>query len=171
MNEKPVKVYTYRRVSTELQIDGYSLSAQDEMLKAYADMHGYQIVGQYSDEGKSGKNMAGRPEFRKMLDDIRSKKDGVRYVMVFKLSRFGRNSADIMNSLQFIQDYGVDLICVKDGVCSEEGSGKLIINVLAAVAEIERENIHEQTMAGRMQKANGMVVLPHMDMSLSMVLL
>lgn len=35
MNEKPVKVYTYRRVSTELQIDGYSLSAQDEMLKAY----------------------------------------------------------------------------------------------------------------------------------------
>ena len=153
MNEKPVKVYTYRRVSTELQIDGYSLSAQDEMLKAYADMHGYQIVGEYSDEGKSGKNMAGRPEFRKMLDDIRSKKDGVRYVMVFKLSRFGRNSADIMNSLQFIQDYGVDLICVKDGVCSEEGSGKLIINVLAAVAEIERENIHEQTMAGRMQKA------------------
>ena len=153
MNRKPIKVYTYRRVSTELQIDGYSLSAQDEMLQAYADMHGYQIVGQYSDEGKSGKNMAGRPEFRKMLDDIRSKKDGVRYVMVFKLSRFGRNSADIMNSLQFIQDYGVDLICVKDGVCSEEGSGKLIINVLAAVAEIERENIHEQTMAGRRQKA------------------
>lgn len=74
MNEKPVKVYTYRRVSTELQIDGYSLSAQDEMLKAYADMHGYQIVGEYSDEGKSGKNMAGRPEFRKMLDDIQFKK-------------------------------------------------------------------------------------------------
>ena len=67
MNEKPVKVYTYRRVSTELQIDGYSLSAQDEMLKAYADMHGYQIVGEYSDEGKSGKNMAGRQSLERCL--------------------------------------------------------------------------------------------------------
>lgn len=153
MSEKAIKVYTYRRVSTELQIDGYSLSAQDEMLKAYADMHGYQIVGSYSDEGKSGKNITARTEFRRMLEDIRTQKDGVRYVMVFKLSRFGRNSADIISSLQYIQDFGVDLICVKDGVCSEAGSGKLIINVLAAVAEIERENIREQTMAGREQKA------------------
>lgn len=67
MNEKPIKVYTYRRVSTELQIDGYSLSAQDEMLQAYADMHGYQIIRQYSDEGKSGNSILCYPIPHKSL--------------------------------------------------------------------------------------------------------
>ena len=73
--------------------------------------------------------------------------------MVFKLSRFGRNAADVLNSLQLMQDFGVNLICVEDGIDSSKDSGKLMISVLSAVAEIERENIRTQTMAGREQKA------------------
>lgn len=76
-----------------------------------------------------------------------------RYVLVFKLSRFGRNAADVLNSLQLMQDYGVNLICVEDGIDSSKDSGKLMISVLSAVAEIERENILVQTMEGRKQKA------------------
>lgn len=70
-----------------------------------------------------------------------------------KLSRFGRNAADVLNSLQRMQDYGVNLICVEDGIDSSKDSGKLMISVLSAVAEIERENILAQTMEGRRQKA------------------
>lgn len=80
-------------------------------------------------------------------------RDGVSYILVFKLSRFGRNAADVLNSLQYIQDYGVNLICVEDGIDSSKDSGKLTITVLSAVAEIERENILVQTMEGRRQKA------------------
>ena len=58
-----------------------------------------------------------------------------------------------MNSLQFMQDYGVNLICIEDGIDSNKESGKLMISVLSAVAEIERENILVQTMEGRRQKA------------------
>ena len=58
-----------------------------------------------------------------------------------------------MNSLQFMQDYGVNLICIEDGIDSSKESGKLMISVLSAVAEIERENILVQTMEGRRQKA------------------
>lgn len=58
-----------------------------------------------------------------------------------------------MNSLQYIQDFGVNLICVEDGIDSSKDSGKLTITVLSAVAEIERENILVQTMEGRRQKA------------------
>ena len=63
----------------------------------------------------------------------------------------------------------MNLICVEDGIDSSKDAGKLMISVLSAVAEIERENIRVQTMEGRMQKAregkwNGMVVLHHMDM-------
>ncbi len=65
------------------------------------------IVGDYSDEGKSGKSINGRPDFMRMLRDIRNGKDKVSFVLVFKLSRFGRNAADVLNSLQEIKYYGV----------------------------------------------------------------
>ena len=76
----------------------------------------------------------------------------VDYVIVYKLSRFGRNAADILNSLEVIQSYGVELICVEEGIDSSQTSGKLLISILSAVAEIERENILEQTMNGRKEK-------------------
>lgn len=88
-----------------------------------------------------------------MLEEIASGKDGVSFVLVFKLSRFGRNAADVLSSLQLMQDYGVNLICVEDGIDSSKEAGKLMISVLSAVAEIERENILVQTMEGRRQKA------------------
>ena len=150
---KRLKCYLYTRVSTEIQVDGYSLTAQKERLRREAEHRGMKVVGEYSDEGKSGKNITGRPEFQKMLDDIKTGKDKVDYVLVFKLSRFGRNAADTLNSLQYMEDYGVNLLCAEDCIDSAGASGKLMISVLAAVAEIERENIKEQTMAGRQQKA------------------
>ena len=77
----------------------------------------------------------------------------VDYVLVYKLSRFGRNAADILNSLALLQTYDVNLICIEEGIDSSQTSGKLLISVLSAVAEIERENILEQTMNGRREKA------------------
>ncbi len=150
---KRTNCYIYTRVSTIMQVDGFSLDAQKEKLRKYADYQDMHIAGEYSDEGKSGKNINGRPDFQRMLDDIKSQKDDVSFVLVFKLSRFGRNAADVLNSLQFMQDYGCNLICVEDGIDSSKDSGKLMISVLSAVAEIERDNILVQTMEGRKQKA------------------
>ena len=153
MSQEKTKVYTYTRVSTAMQIDGYSLDAQKARMKAYADFNDYQIVGEYEDAGKSGKSIEGRASFCRMIEDIKSGKDGVAYVLVFKLSRFGRNAADVLSTLQVMQDFGVNLICVEDGIDSSKDAGKLMISVLSAVAEIERENIRVQTMEGRIQKA------------------
>ena len=153
LSNMATKVYTYTRVSTAMQIDGYSLDAQKSRMKAFADYNGYEIVGEYEDAGKSGKSIEGRLQFSQMMDDIKSGKDGVSYVLVFKLSRFGRNAADVLSTLQIMQDFGVNLICVEDGIDSSKDAGKLMISVLSAVAEIERENIRVQTMEGRIQKA------------------
>ena len=153
MSQGKTKVYIYTRVSTTMQIDGYSLDAQKARMKAYADFNDYQIVGEYEDAGKSGKSIEGRASFCRMMEDIKSGKDGVSYVLVFKLSRFGRNAADVLSTLQVMQDFGVNLICVEDGIDSSKDAGKLMISVLSAVAEIERENIRVQTMEGRIQKA------------------
>ena len=153
MHRGRIKVYTYTRVSTAMQTDGYSLDAQKARMKAFADFNDYEIVGTYEDAGKSSKSIEGRLEFDCMMEDIKSGKDGVSFVLVFKLSRFGRNAADVLSTLQVMQDFGVNLICVEDGIDSSEDTGKLMISVLSAVAEIERENIRVQMMEGRIQKA------------------
>ena len=105
MMRKRTNCYIYTRVSTSMQVDGYSQDAQREKLRGYAAYQEMTVVGEYSDEGFSGKNIQGRMEFRRMLEDIQTQKDSVDYVLVFKLSRFGRNAADVLNSLQLMQDY------------------------------------------------------------------
>ena len=153
MTDRKTRCYTYVRVSTEMQVDGYSLDAQKDRLVKYAQYQNMEIVREYCDAGKSGKSITGRPEFAQMLKDIEEERDKVDFILVFKLSRFGRNAADVLNSLQVLQDYGVNLVCIEDGIDSSKESGKLTITVLSAVAEIERENILVQTMEGRKQKA------------------
>ena len=152
MNREGKKCVLYPRVSTEMQVDGYSLEGQKNSLKRFADREEMEIVDIYEDAGKSGKSIEGRPAFKKMLSDIKNGLE-IDYILVYKLSRFGRNAADILNSLEFVQSYGINLICIEEGIDSSQTSGKLLISVLSAVAEIERENIIEQTMNGRREKA------------------
>ena len=70
MKNKKIKCDIYTRVSTTMQVDGYSLDAQKEKLKRYAEFQNMEIVNEYSDEGKSGKSVEGRPEFQRMLENI-----------------------------------------------------------------------------------------------------
>ena len=60
----------YVRVSTAMQVDGYSLSAQKEYLIDYAKRNNMIIVEEYEDAGKSGKSIEGRPAFQKMMKDV-----------------------------------------------------------------------------------------------------
>ncbi len=152
MNRSGKKCVLYPRVSTEMQVDGFSLDGQKNSLKRFADREEMDIVDIYEDAGKSGKSIEGRPAFKQMLCDIENGLE-IDYILVYKLSRFGRNAADILNSLELVQSFGVNLICIEEGIDSSQTSGKLLISVLSAVAEIERENIIEQTMNGRKEKA------------------
>ena len=67
---KKTKCYIYTRVSTAIQVDGYSLDAQKDKLRKYAEFQDMEIVGEYSDEGHSGKNIKGRQEFMRMLNEF-----------------------------------------------------------------------------------------------------
>lgn len=146
------KCYIYTRVSTAMQVDGYSLDAQLEVLREYAEFRGLVIAGEYCDAGKSGKDVRNRPSFRQMMDDVVSRKDDVECILVFKLSRFGRSSADILRSMQTLDDFGISLVSVKESVDSSTSSGRLTLSILSAVAEMEHDNITTQFLAGRSQK-------------------
>lgn len=141
------RAYAYLRVSTFQQVDGKSLTGQEEEIRKYCNAYGIELVDVYSDEGKSGKSIEGRPQFQKMLRDIQNKQE-VDYVIVWKLSRFGRNVCDSLNSLNILQDNGVDLVALTENVDTATPMGRLVFTLLAALAEMERENIREQTANG-----------------------
>ena len=152
--KKKLKCYIYTRVSTSMQVDAYSLDAQRERLLQTAEYYQLSVVREFSDAGFSGKNTTGRPQFTEMMRLIQNgNPDDVRYVLVFKLSRFARNAADVLQNLQIMEDSNVALISADEGIDSSGSAGKLVISVLAAVAEIELSNIRAQSMAGRWQKA------------------
>ena len=64
MKKTKTKCYLYTRVSTSMQVDGYSLDAQRDKLRKYAEYEDMVVAGEYSDEGFSGKNIQGRHEFQ-----------------------------------------------------------------------------------------------------------
>ena len=69
VNNKKTKVYIYTRVSTVMQIDGYSLEAQKNKMKNYAEFNNFKIAGEYEDAGKSGKalNLPDKSPFPKRI--------------------------------------------------------------------------------------------------------
>ena len=146
------KCYIYTRVSTAAQVEGYSLDAQIEALRNYAKYREYEIAGEYCDAGVSGGSVSGRLAFQSMITDIVEQKEDICCVLVFKLSRFGRNSADVLKYMQLLMDYGISLVSVHESIDSATQSGKLMLTILSAVAEIEKENITAQFMAGKLEK-------------------
>ncbi len=79
------------------------------------------------------------PEFLKIFRDIESGKDNVSFVLVFKLSHFGRNAADVLTSLQRMQDYGVNLICVEDGIVIE---GNILVVEAMQTAGLKMDSLN-----------------------------
>ena len=146
------RAYAYLRVSTFIQVEGKSLEGQLKEIEAYCNAFNIKLEAVYSDEGKSGKSVQGRPEFRKMMEDIEEKQE-VDYVIVWKLSRFGRNARETLNSLELLQKFHVDLIAKEENIDTSTKQGKFMFTLLAAMAEMERENIIEQTSNGKKYNA------------------
>lgn len=91
MEKEKIKVYTYMRFSTAMQIDGYSLDAHKSHMQTFAEFNDYEIAHEYEDERKSGKLIEGRTHFNQMREDIKNSKESISFVLAFKLSHFGRN--------------------------------------------------------------------------------
>lgn len=144
--------YMYTRVSTAIQVDGFSLEGQESEIQSYCDAYSIRIVEKFSDEGKSGKSIQGRPQFKKMLKAVEEKEE-VDYIIVWKLSRFGRNAREVLNALDIIERHGCSLISKEDNINSSTKEGKMLIALISIVAEMERENIIEQTNNGKKYNA------------------
>lgn len=142
----------YIRVSTAEQAkEGFGLDAQITKLNAYCQYKGYHNIKLYCDAGISGKDTKNRPEYNKMLEDIKKKKIG--RVIAIKIDRISRNTVDFLTFFNYLQDNNCNLEILDINVDFSTPIGKLLLTVISAFAELERNLIIDRTTDGMIEAA------------------
>jgi site-specific DNA recombinase len=147
--------FGYIRVSTSMRVEsGYSLDDQENKIREHVEKQGYELVEIFRDEGKSGKNVSGRPQFQEMMRRVQSG-EKIDYVIVTKLSRFVRNASSVMVNLEKMKSYNTNQQCISEPILldSSLGLGSALLVMSSIFAQMEHETIREQTRAGRYEKA------------------
>ncbi len=137
----------YIRVSTEDQArEGFSLPEQEKRLRAMCEYKGYEIYDVYKDAGISAKTGNKRPEFERLLQDIKDKKCNT--IVVLKLDRLTRSVYDWENMLKFLEEKEAYLDCANDDINTTNANGKMISRILTSVSQQEIERTSERTKIG-----------------------
>ncbi len=145
------KVAIYVRVSTDIQVDGYSIDEQIERLEKYCQARDWIIYDKYIDPGFSGSNI-NRPAMLKMITDIRDNK--IDLVLVYKLDRLSRSQKDTLYLIEeeFLPN-SVDFISMTENFDTSTPFGKAMIGILSVFAQLERENIKTRLAMGHVGRA------------------
>lgn len=145
------KAAIYIRVSTDAQAEeGYSIDAQKEQLTAYCIAKGIKNYEYYIDGGYSGSTI-NRPEIQRLISDCSNNK--ISCVIVFKLDRLSRSQKDTLYLIEDVfNDNGVDFVSLSESIDTTSPTGKLMIGILSAFAQLERENIRLRTRMGMKER-------------------
>jgi site-specific DNA recombinase len=145
-----MKVAIYTRVSSEEQVDGYSLSAQEEQARRFAEFKGWTVVALYEEPGRSGKSDL-RPVFQQMIRDAEAHQFDV--ILVHKLDRFSRNVLDVLSYLKRLHQYDVSFTSVTEDFDFTTPMGRMLLTLLAAFAEWYLSNLSHETAKGKAERA------------------
>jgi len=135
------RVGIYVRVSTMDQ----KTDLQRDELKEYAEKRGWGSVEVFEDIGISG-STSERPGLRRLLDAARKRRVDV--VLIWKLDRLFRSLKHLVGCLEEWRELGVSLVSLKESLDLTTASGRLLMHVIGAMAEFERELIRERVVAG-----------------------
>jgi len=144
----------YIRVSTERQAtEGVSLEAQRARIEAWCNSNGYELVEVYVDAGISGKRMDTRKELQAALASL---KKGMALVS-YSLSRLARSTKDALVIGEMVAKKKADLVSLSEQIDTTTAAGKLMFQMLAVLAEFERNLVAERTTTAlQHKKANGL---------------
>jgi DNA invertase Pin-like site-specific DNA recombinase len=151
MTNKVKRAALYVRVST----DNQTLENQTRELCQIAERRGWQVVETYSDAGISGsKGRDKRPGLDRMLNDAGRRKFDI--VMAWSIDRLGRSLIDLLNTVQSLEAYGVDLYLDQQNIDTTTPTGRLTFQITGAFAEFERSMIRQRVKLGlKRAKAQG----------------
>ena len=142
-----MKVALYARVSTEQQIENYSIPLQKERMKAFCLSKGWDDMTEYVDGGYSGSNL-NRPALQQLQKDIADKK--INAVIVYRLDRLSRSQRDTLYLIEemFLPN-NVEFISISETIDTSTPFGRAMIGVMSVFAQLERETITERLRSGR----------------------
>ncbi len=144
-----MKVALYARVSTEQQIENYSIPLQKERMRAFCLSKGWDDITEYVDGGYSGSNL-NRPALERLEKDIKNKK--VNVVIVYRLDRLSRSQRDTLYLIEemFLPN-NVEFISISETIDTSTPFGRAMIGVMSVFAQLERETITERLRSGRLK--------------------
>ncbi len=145
-----MKTAIYASVSTTTN---QSVEMQLRDLRELADRRGFEIVGEYCDEGVSGARNS-RPGLDRLLADAEARQFSV--ILVWKLDRLGRSLVHLVRLMEDFRRLDIELVSFSEGLDFTTTTGKLLFQIISAFAEFERDCIRERVRAGmRNAKAKG----------------
>jgi site-specific DNA recombinase len=149
-----MKAIGYVRVSTEKQADfGVSLEAQSEKVRAMVVVQGAELAEIIIEAGESAKSL-NRPGMERLLSLVDA--GAVDVVIIAKLDRLTRSVKDLAELLERFTRRGVSLVSVAESLDTGTAAGRLVLNIMTAVSQWEREAIGERTRdAMHHKRANG----------------
>ena len=157
MQQNQVKVNKraagYFRVSSEEQVEGYSISAQERAYRLFVEAHGYTSVGEYSDEGRSARtdNIKKRPQFARMLQDAQAGLFDV--IVVHKMDRFSRSLRVAVQVFELLGKCNIGLVSVSEpNLDYSTPQGKLFMHMLWALAQFYSDNLSQETKKGKNER-------------------
>ena len=141
----------YARISTSN--NGQSPEMQLRELREYCERRGLTVVGEYVDVGISGAKEK-RPELDRLMADAHRRRFDA--ILVWKLDRFGRSLRHLVNTLAELEARGIAFISLRDHLDLSTPAGRLMFQIIGAMAEFERGLIVERVKAGmRNARAKG----------------
>ncbi len=146
------KTAIYARVSSEEQVQGYSLDAQLRACREYVKARGWEIAAEYVEEGKSAATpvLSKRPQFQAMMAAAQRGEFGV--IIVHKLDRFSRNLRLLLECFEQLAVANVELVSLSDKTAYRTPSDRLSVHVLASVAEFFSSNLGEEVKKGKRER-------------------
>lgn len=148
-NRRP-RMVGYGRVSTDEDKQLYSLKNQVDFFTEFANSHNYRLVEVYADEGISGKQLKKRDDFLRMLSDAEIGKFDV--VVVKDVSRFARNTVDLLTSVRKLKSMGINVLFVNNNQ-QTMGESEFVITLLGAMAQEESANLSKRVKFGKAMNA------------------
>lgn len=151
MPARQITAAGYARVSTEHQLENYSIEEQTGRLRAFCAAKGWTLGELYVDGGYSG-GTTDRPALQRMLDAVRQ--GGVDAVVVYKLDRLSRSQKD---TLTIIEDellaHGTDFVSISENFDTSTPFGRAMIGILSVFAQLEKDQITERFTMGRIGRS------------------
>lgn len=148
-----MKAAAYVRVSSESQIDTWSIPAQKRELEEYCRQKGWQLVQLFSEEGISAHSdsIEKRPQFRRLLEGC--KKAEYEVVLVHSLDRWSRNLRVTLESFKLLADNRIAFVSITENIDYSSPEGRLFLAMLGAFAQYFSDSLSKHTVKGMRQRA------------------